>query len=366
MSITKLSENSRSYRKNSIKQHIYRLRPAIKYTALAIALCLILFALISNIKKHETPGNVSSNHMYPVANTPTPQINTPPTSQPETKANVITIYDCINTDINDDHKEDLVELVYSNRNLSLKSASGTHILDEDVSYEHDVVQLPKLLTVRDTKGNKYIFATSVFFTNKIGSTTKGWLYDGRNNRVESVINTEEYKLIDYEALPLADGKVKLALPEIEVEGIFELADEYKDYKYITKESIQLSSHTDYFVNDYNSDGCDEIVTSRRVFAGSVDWFPICYIYTVYNIIDGQFVPIAYFYDDNETKRAILKSIFKYGSVKIDNGKFINAYPEYEKELNENIKSVSDTLHKMAKDNVLTINSDEFYLNIKPL
>ncbi len=366
MSITKLSKNSRSNRKNSIKQFLYNLRPAIKYTSLAIACYLILFALISNIKKYENPGNINSNYMYPVTNTPTPQINTPPDNRPETTVNVTKIYACINADINNDHKEDLVELVYRNKNLSLKSFNGTHLLDEDVSYEHDVVQLPKLLTVRDTKGNKYIFATCIFFTNKIGSTTLGWLYDGRNNRVESVIDAKEHKLIDYEALPLADGKVKLALPEIEVEGIFELADEYKDYKYITKESIQLSSHIDYSVNDYNSDGCDEIVTSRRVFVGSVDWFPIYYIYTVYNIIDGQFVPVAYFYDNNETKRAILKSIFEYGSVKIDNGKFINAYPEYELELNENKKSVNDTLQKMAKDKVLIINNDAFYLNINDL
>jgi|GEM_PF-2516313 len=332
-------------KKYSIRQLIYKRIPVVKYISAAMA-CFILVALVLNTsyrEKYLNPNNVSSSHETPIISTPIVNAK---------------IYDSINEDINNDNKEDLIELVYDD-NLVLKTFNGTFLLDENNTYEHDVMQLPKLQTVRDKNGSKYILATTMFFTNKIGSTAQGWLYDGKKNCVQNVIDVEEIKYIDYEATPLADGKVKLELPEIKVNGIFKLTDEYKDYNYNTKYSIELSSHIDYFVNDYNSDGCEEIITSRRVFMGAVNWFPIYYIYTVYNIIDGRFVPVAYFYDDDQTKRAILKSVFKYGSIKMKNGKLLNIDPLYEL----SIKDSENAIDEMVNDRVLIKNNNDYYLNI---
>lgn len=63
----------------------------------------------------------------------------------------------IKLDINNNNKEDLVELVYGNKNLYLKSPRVMHLLDEDV------------------------------------------------------INTEDGKLIDYQALPMADWALIFSL-----------------------------------------------------------------------------------------------------------------------------------------------------------
>lgn len=355
--MSKIDKNRYLNKNYLIKQFIFRRISLIKYSSAVFAFFVIVLVLVINfpkIEKYKGLDTVNPNHENTI-------INTPIVNNHEIIV-IDKVFDSISEDINGDNKEDLVEIVYTNGNLVLKVFNEAHLLDENGDYEFDILQLPKLQTIKDKNGNKYILVTAMNFTNKIGSTVKGWLYDAKNNIVQYVIDITEDKCIAYEAIPLLDGNVKLVLPEIKLDGIFKITDEYKNYDYEKNGIIELSSHIDYFVNDYNSDGCDEIITSRKVFMGAGNWFPIYYIYTVYNVIDGSFYPITYFYDDNDTKRAILKSVFEYGSIKVENKRINNVLPGYEY-LHERKDSI-DAIKELVTDEVLINDNNNFYLNIK--
>lgn len=173
-------------------------------------------------------------------------------------------------------------LYLENGNLVLKNDEESIILAENQSYEL-TEELPKMHLISEGE-RKYILITLVWSTNKIGSTVSMWLYDCLNEEVHII--DDGLELVDY--FVHKNGNIYiLEIPQYAVKFDVDIVQDYKDI-FPARGQLEFSRFTNYKIE---SDGT--IVLERWIFTGAMNWLESFIMTTVYDIVDGEFVPVSF-------------------------------------------------------------------------
>lgn len=229
-------------------------------------------------------------------------------------------------DVNGDGEKDTVSLIYDgDLVLQVNDSSLVVYYDyeppaEDGRWPVSIVQ-PGMTLVRDMESGK-IAVSSVWATNKIGSTAELKLYEYDDSNIEQIWEmSEQMPAIStrwigeemYEAAVSGYGlKQQLIIPEKEMQWLKETQNDTIENVVSSENFLFPSTHTSFIWKDYDGDRKEELVTKQMVYFLTAPFYAVT-LYTIYQV--GENIQPLTAYLARDMKAGLLESVLNLGEVR---------------------------------------------------